>query len=288
METAISAAIIGLGLGAQYALLSLGFTLIYGILGVINFSHGGFYMLGGYVAFAVVTKLGLPYPVAVIVATLACASVGAIFELLILERHIDDHLATMMLTMGLYLVMGTALVVFFGTEPVEFHSPVSGSWRSGRIYVPYANLVVLCCCLIAIGVVYALLYKSNLGRSLRALADDRRVATALGMPPKILFPAAFAVSTGLAGFTGALVTPILSLHPHIGDAILGVSFMIVILGGLGSVGGAAVAAFVVGLVEAYSSIYLGGSIGALTLFVVVLVTLAVRPTGLFGRQVRAA
>jgi branched-chain amino acid transport system permease protein len=114
------------------------------------------------------------------------------------------------------------------------------------------------------------------------------VATALGLPPKILFPAAFGVATGLAGFTGALVTPILSLHPHIGDSILTISFMIVILGGLGSVVGAAVAAFVVGLVEAYSSIYLGGSIGALTLFLLVLVTLVVRPTGLFGRQVRAA
>lgn len=288
METVISAGIIGLGIGAQYALLSLGFTLIYGILGVINFAHGGFYMLGGYVAFAAVTKLGVPYPVAVVLATLVCALVGAVFELLVLERHIDDHLATMMLTMGLYLVMGVALVAVFGTEPVDFKSPVSGSWRSGRIYVPYANLVVLCCCLIAIAGVYVLLYKTSLGRSLRALADDRRVATALGMPPKILFPAAFAVSTGLAGFTGALVTPILSLHPHIGDSILGVSFMIVILGGLGSVGGAAVAAFIVGIVESYSSIYLGGSIGALTLFVVVLATLAIRPTGLFGRQVRAA
>ncbi len=288
METAISAGIIGIGLGAQYALLSLGFTLIYGILGVINFAHGGFYMLGGYVAFAVVNQLGLPYPVAVLVATAACAGLGFVFELLVLERHIDDHLATMMLTMGLYLVMGTALVVAFGTEPVEFRFPVSGSWRSGGIYVPYANLVVLCACLAAIAAVYVLLYKSDLGRALRALADDRPVATALGLPPKILFPAAFAVATGLAGFTGALVTPILSLHPHVGDSILIMSFMIVILGGLGSVVGAAVAAFVVGLVEAYSSIYLGGSIGALTLFLLVLATLVVRPTGLFGRQVRAA
>jgi hypothetical protein len=129
--------------------------------------------------------------------------------------------------------------------------------------------VVLCACLAAIA---GVLYKSNLGRALRALADDLPVATALCLPPKILFPAAFGVATGLAGFTGALVTPILSLHPHIGDSILTISFMIVILGGLGSVVGAAVAAFVVGLVEAYSSIYLGGSIGALTLFLLVVIS----------------
>lgn len=288
METAISAGIIGLGIGSQYALLSLGFTLIYSIVGVVNFAHGGFYMLGGYVAFFVVGKLGLPYAVAVLVAALACAALGGLFELVVLERHIDDHLATMMLTMGLYLVMGTALVAAFGTEPVEFNSPVTGTWRSGRLYVPYANLVVLAACLLAIAAFYLVLFKSNLGRSLRALSDDRRMATVLGLRPGVLFPATFGVSTGLAGFTGALVTPILSLHPHVGDSILTMSFMIVILGGLGSVVGAAVAAFVVGLVEAYSSIYLGGSVGALMLFVFVLITLALRPTGLFGRPVRAA
>ncbi len=288
MEAAISAALIGLGLGAQYALLSLGFTLIYGILGVINFAHGGFYMLGGYVAFAAVSHFGLPYPVAVAVAFLVSAAVGYAFELLVLERHIDDHLATMMLTMGLFLLMGTGLTLVFGTEPVDFRFPISGSWRSGGIYVPYANLIVLAACVVAIAAVYALLYTSSLGRSLRALADDRQVSAALGLRPRVLFPAAFALATGLAGFTGAMVTPILSLHPHVGDSILTISFLIVILGGLGSVLGAAVTAFAVGMIEAYSSIYLGGSIGALALFVLVLVTLVFRPSGLFGRKARLA
>lgn len=288
MESAALAVIIGIGLGAQYALLSLGFTLIYGILGVINFAHGGFYMLGGYAAYASVSMLGLPYAVAVAFATAVCAALGYIFELLVIERYVDDHLATMMLTMGLYLVMGTALTVTFGTEPVEFHAPVSGSWRSGRLFVPYANVVVLLACAAAILAVYVLLFKTSLGRSLRALADDRTVASALGLQPKVLFPAAFALATGLAGFTGALVTPILSLHPHVGDSILTVSFLIVILGGLGSVGGAALTAFLVGLVEAFSSIYLGGSVGALLLFAAVLVTLVLRPSGLFGRKVRTA
>ncbi|MDB6001347.1 MAG: ABC-type transporter, integral rane subunit, partial [Rhizobacter sp.] len=171
METIVSAGIIGIGLGAQYALLSLGFTLIYGILGVINFAHGGFYMVGGYVAYAVVHHLGWPYPVAVVAATLFTAAFGYVFELLIIERYVDDHLTTMMLTMGLYLIIGTAIVVTFGSEPVEFRFPVSGSLRSGGIYVPYANLLVLAACLAAIAAVYVLLYKTGLGRALRALAD---------------------------------------------------------------------------------------------------------------------
>ncbi len=288
METLISAGVIGIGLGAQYALLSLGFTMIYGILGVINFAHGGFYALGGYVAYALVHLMGWPYPLAVLGAVACTAALGYVFELLLIEPHVDNHLATMMLTMSLYLVMGTALVVFFGTEPVEFRFPISGSWRHEGIYVPRANAVMLAACLAALAGVYGLLYKTGFGRALRALADDRSVATALGMPPKILFPAAFALATGLAGFTGALVTPILSLHPHVGDSVLATSFLIVILGGLGSVGGAAVAAFAVGLIESYSSIYLGGSVGALGLFVLVMLILVVRPRGLMGRQVRAA
>jgi branched-chain amino acid transport system permease protein len=130
------------------------------------------------------------------------------------------------------------------------------------------------------------MYRTDFGRALRALADDRQVAMAQGLRPRLLFPLAFALSTGLAGLTGALVTPILSLSPSIGDPVLATSFLIVILGGLGSIGGATAAAFIVGMVEAYSSVYLGGSKGALVLFVLVLVILVVRPSGLFGRDLR--
>ena len=111
---------------------------------------------------------------------------------------------------------------------------------------------------------------------------------AQGMRPKLLFPLAFALATGLAGLTGALVTPILSLSPSVGDPVLATSFLTVILGGLGSLGGAALAAFVVGIVEAYTSVYFGGSVGALVLFVLVLVILVFRPTGLLGREIRGA
>jgi branched-chain amino acid transport system permease protein len=132
------------------------------------------------------------------------------------------------------------------------------------------------------------LYRTDLGRGLRALADDRMVAMAQGLRPKLLFPLAFALATGLAGLTGALVTPILSLAPGVGDPVLATAFLTVILGGLGSLEGAALAAFIVGMVEAFSSVYFGGSVGALVLFVLVLLLLVFRPTGLLGRTVRGA
>jgi branched-chain amino acid transport system permease protein len=284
----LQAAIIGVSLGAQYALLALGFTLIFGILGVVNFAHGGFYMLGGYVAYACVSGLGLPYPLAVLVAVLATAALGYLFELFMLERLVDDHLATLMLTLGLYLVISTGVLTVFGPLSMQFEFPVTGAVHAGPIYVPLENLIVLAVCSTAIVALYLVLFRTDLGRALRALADDRAVAMAQGLRPRLLFPLAFALATGLAGLTGALVTPILALSPGVGDPVLATSFLTVILGGLGSLGGAALAAFIVGIVEAYSSVYFGGSIGALVLFVLVLLLLVFRPTGLLGREIRGA
>ncbi len=288
MSQIAAAGLIGVSLGAQYALLALGFTLIFGILGVVNFAHGGFYVLGGYIAYGAVMALGVPYPVAVLIAVFATAALGWLFELLLVERVVEDHLATLMLTLGLYLVLSTGVLAAFGPESRQFAFPVTGTLRYGGLYMPLANLVVLAICLLAIGGVYLLMYRTDLGRALRALADDRHVAATQGLRPRLLFPLAFAIAAGLAGLTGALVTPILSLGPQVGDPVLATSFLIVILGGFGSIGGATVAAFLVGMVEAYSSVYLGGSLGALVLFVLVLVVLVVRPAGLFGREARGA
>jgi len=252
VEQFLQAAIIGISLGAQYSLLALGFTLIFGILGVVNFS------------------------------------LGWVFELFLLERLVDDHLATLMLTLGLYLIMSTGMLTIFGPLSMEFTFPVTGALRMGPIYVARENLIVLAICLAMIGVLWVLLFRTDLGRGLRALADDRAVARAQGLSPKLLFPMAFAIATGLAGLTGALVTPILSLSPAVGDPVLATSFLTVILGGLGSLEGAAIAAFIVGIVEAFSSVYFGGSVGALILFVLVLLLLVFRPTGLLGRTVRGA
>jgi branched-chain amino acid transport system permease protein len=288
VEGVVATTLIGVSLGAQYALLALGFTLIFGILGVVNFAHGGFYVLGGYLAYSSMTFLGIPYLFSVVVAALGTTALGYAFERFVLDRLIDDHLSTLMLTLGLYLMMSSGILATFGPQSPAFTFPLTGVLRWHGYFLPIENLVVLAVCLVGISLIYALIYRTDFGRALRALADDRAVATAQGLRPKLLFPSAFALATGLAGLTGALVTPILSLAPHIGDPVLATSFLIVILGGLGSIGGATVAAFIVGMVEAFSAVYLGGSKGALVLFVLVLVMLVVKPSGLFGQRVRGA
>ena len=159
MEQFLQAAVIGVSLGAQYALLALGFTPIFGILGVVNFAHGGFYMLGGYVAYSCVAGLGMPYPLAVVAAVAASAALGWLFELLLLDRLVDDHLATLMLTLGLYLVMSNGLLRIYGPLSMEFAFPVSGSVRMGPIYVPKENTIVLAVCLAAIAGLWAVLFQ---------------------------------------------------------------------------------------------------------------------------------
>lgn len=288
LQSLISTGVTGLTLGTQYALISIGFTLIFGIMGVVNFAHGGFYVLGGYCAYALTHSLGVPFVFAIAAAALATAALGYIIEVVLVQKYVVDHLATMLITLGAYQIMTTGITVAFGVEPVDFRFPVTGTLRVGGINLPYTNLIVLAVCTVAIASVYWLVYKTRYGIALRATADDGPVARAQGIPPAKMFPLAFAIATSLAGLTGALVTPMLALEPHSGDAVLGKAFIVVILGGLGSVTGATIAAFLVGLIEAYSSVYLGGSKGALALFVLVMLILLVRPQGLLGTVARKA
>ena len=288
MEGLISAGVIGLSLGTQYALISIGFTLIFGIMGVVNFAHGGFYILGGYIAYSLSQSLGVPFAAAVLIAALATGVIGYLVEVVVVERNVSDHLATMLMTLGIYQIITTGMTAAYGAEPMNFPFPVTGSLRGPGFYIPYANLIVFGVCALAIGSVYYLVFRTRYGIALRAMADDSPVARAQGIRPARMFPLAFAIATALAGLTGALVTPILALEPSSGDAVLGRAFIVVVMGGLGSVGGATISAFVVGLVEAYASVYLGGSQGTLVLFVIVMLFLLVRPQGLFGTVTRKA
>lgn len=288
MESLVATALIGLSIGTQYAMISIGFTLIFGIMGVINFAHGSGYVMGGYFAYVFTSLVGLPYPVAVVIAALGTGVLGYVIERVFIDKYVNDHIATMIITLGLYLIITTGIILVFGPEPVDFRFPVSGSLRGEGFYIPYSTLIVLAVCSVAIGAVYWMIYRTRYGIALRAMADNPKVATAQGIFPSQMFPMAFAIAMALAGLTGALVTPILVLEPNLGDAMLMKSFIVVILGGLGSVTGATVAALIVGMVEAYSSVYLGGSQGALVLFVIVLLILLVRPSGLMGREIRRA
>lgn len=284
MAELIQTVIGGLALGAEYALMALGFSLAFGILRVINFAHGAFYVVGGYLAYWVTHTLGMPYVLGVVVAILGTAVIGYLFELFIIERRVDDHLATIVLTVGASLIGGASMLALFGPQAVQFDAILTGSLRLGGVYVPHARVMTIVVAALAVALVYVMLYRTRLGNALRALTDDREMAVAMGMRPKVLFPVAFGIATGLAGLTGALVTPQFSLAPFVGESVLSISFLTVILGGLGSLSGAVIAAVLVGLVESFVGVYIGGSWAQLILFSVILVVLIVRPSGLLGHR----
>jgi branched-chain amino acid transport system permease protein len=278
----------GLTLGAQYALVSLGFTMSFGILGVVNFAHGALYVVGGYVAYAAVTHLGLPFGVGVVVALLVTGAIGYVFELTVIEKRVDDHLATIILTAGFSLLISGVLLIVFGAQPKPFEIPVKGTVSLAGVILPTARLIIIGMGVVGVAALYGLLYRTELGRALRAMAGDREIAVAQGMRPRVLFPLAFAIATGLVGLTGAMVMPVFSVDPFQGDHMLTTAFLAVIVGGLGSLPGAVIAAVLIGMIEAFSNVYIGPSIAELVLFVVILVVLVVRPTGLMGGRVRDA
>jgi branched-chain amino acid transport system permease protein len=223
-----------------------------------------------------------------LISVIAVAAFGYLIEVLLVDRYVNDHLATMLITLGAYLIMSTVIIIIWGPEPVDFRFPISGSFRGSGFYFPYSSAIVLAVSAVSILAMYYLIFRTRYGIALRAMADDRTVATAQGIRPSQMFPMAFGLAMGLAALTGALVTPILSLEPHLGEPQLLKAFIVVILGGLGSVGGATIAAIIVGMVEAYSSVYLGGSKGSLVLFGIVLLLLLIRPSGLMGTEARKA
>ena len=288
MDTLVQATVNGLALGAQYALLALGFSLVFGVLGVINFAHGAFYVLGGYFTYSLMTGLGLPYALALIAAVLGVAAVGYVMELLLIEKIVDNHEGTLIVSLGFYFVVIAALTLFYGPEAVPVKFPVDSVLRLEGFYIPVARLIVIAVSAVAVLGLWFLLYRSKHGIALRALSENRDVATMQGLRPRVYFPLAVALSAALAGLAGGLVTPIFTLEPPVGEAALMVSFLVVVLGGLGSLIGAASAAIGVGLVEAIAGTYLDGSLTRLLLFVIVLALLIFRPSGIAGRSLRDA
>lgn len=284
MNDVIQAGVNGTVLGAQYALMALGFSLIFGVLGVINFAHGAFFAVGGFVTYWASTELSLPYGVALAVAVLVTGAIGYVFEIGVLDRKVDDHLGSIILTLGIGIAITAGLQLVFGPEPVNFPAPIEGAVSLGPVTVSAGRLLVVAVSLVAIGVVSAFLFRTRFGVAMRALANDRETARLQGISPTVLFPLAFGIATGLAGLTGGLVTPLYLLDPYVGDQVLVISFVVVILGGLGSLPGAVIGAFLVGLFQSYVGFYLGGVYAPLLLFAVVLVVLVVRPTGLMGER----
>jgi branched-chain amino acid transport system permease protein len=281
----VTIALNGLTLGALYFLVASGFTLIFGLMRVTNLAHGAFYLLGGYVGFAVVDAGG-SWLLGVLAGTASIAVFGVAVQQLLLRRIQGQDLREALITIGLAIVIADQCLAEWGGTPRDIAVPsgLSGAKDIGIAGVTYPTYRLFVLGLaIAVGVgLWVLLKRTRLGMTIRAGVDDRRMVAALGINVQLVFAVVFALGAALVGFSGVAGGSYLSLAPGEDGRYLLFSLIVVIVGGMGSVAGAALGAAAVGLVDQFAAVYVPTYSVLLTFGLMVLV-LAVRPQGLLGR-----
>lgn len=273
----------GLVMGLLYLLMAVGFTLVFGVMRMVNFAHGEFYMLGAFVAYFCSVRLGLPFLAAVVISTLAAIVVGGLVETLVLKPFRKDELNGMIATIGLALIVQNVALMIFGPDPVSMPSVAEGASTLFGVVVPNSRLSVVGFAAVVLALLYVFLRYSRAGRALRAVVEDSETAAMQGIRARVYYPLGFGIGVGLAAVAGALMAPLFSVSPFIGVTPLLKAFMVVILGGLGSIPGAAVAGLALGLLESYASLYLSTSTADMLIFVLVIVGMLVFPRGLIGK-----
>jgi branched-subunit amino acid ABC-type transport system permease component len=286
-----SQALSGLTAAMFLFLIASGLSLIFGVLRVLNFAHGSFYMLGAYLAYQVVQWLGTSptrFWWATLGAAVGIAALGAVVERTLL-RHLygKDELYQLLFTYALVLILSDVAKVVWGTGQLSVSRPavLDGAFRVFGTYVPYYNLfIVLLGPLIAL-VFWVVLHRTRAGRFIRAAALDREMLGALGVDVGRLYTAVFVLGSFLAGLGGALVTPVKTIVPGMDVEIIVEAFIVVVLGGLGSLWGTLLGSLIYGMVLAFG-ILIFPRFSIFAAFVLMAVVLIVRPWGLLGRPIR--
>lgn len=273
----------GLSLGALLFLLASGFTLVFGLMRIVNLAHGAFYLLGGYVGVVTTAATG-QIIVGVVAAAAAVAVLGLGTERFLLRRLRGRELPEVLLTIGLSFIVADLCLAFFGGNPMTLN--VSGALTGstgvvGIVYPRYRLFIIVVT--VVIGVLLAVAQRyTRVGAMVRAGVDDREMAAATGMNVDRVFTGMFVFGAALAGLAGAIGAGMLSLRPGVDIDILLYALVVVIIGGLGSVKGAAVGSLLIGLIDAFSKVWLP-ELSYFTIFAPMALVLVLRPTGLFGR-----
>jgi branched-chain amino acid transport system permease protein len=276
----------GLAISAVYILVALGFTLIFGIMRVVNFAHGEFYMLGAYAVYFFAQRLHINYLSSVLLAGLVTGAVGLLAERLLMRRLAGREINGMIVALGLSICMQAGALIVMGPDEVTVGRPVAGSLALGSVFIPYDRLLVSGLVAVLLVVFYLFMIFTPLGLSMRAVAQDQAMAKLYGIRPDRVYSAAFGIATCLAGLAGALIAPIYTINPTMGTGPMMKAFVIVVLGGLGSIPGAVAGGLLLGFLESFFSTILNSTYAAIIVFSAVILGLSVRPNGLFGSNAR--
>jgi len=278
--------LIGLINGSFYALLSLGLAVIFGLLNIINFTHGAQYMMGAFVAYLLLNKLGLGYWVALAVVPLVVGATGVVIERLMLSRLYKlDHLYGLLLTFGLALIIQGLFRNEYGSSGLPYTMPelLRGGQKLGFMFLPNYRVWVIVASLTVCLATWFVIERTKLGSYLRAATENPALVQAFGINVPRMITLTYGFGVGLAALAGVMAAPIYQVSPQMGGDLIIVVFAVVVIGGMGSIMGSIVTGFGLGLIEGLTKVFYPEASNTV-IFIIMAIVLLIRPAGLFGTQ----
>jgi branched-chain amino acid transport system permease protein len=278
--------LIGLINGSFYALLSLGLAVIFGLLNIINFTHGAQYMMGAFVAYFLLNKWGLNYWWALVLAPLAVGATGVVIERFMLSRLYKlDHLYGLLLTFGLALIIEGVFRNEFGSAGLPYSMPeaLTGGYNLGFMFLPkYRAWVIVASLVICLGT-WFLIERTKLGAYLRAATENPSLVQAFGINVPRMITLTYGFGVALAALAGVFAAPIYQVAPQMGSSLIIVVFAVVVIGGMGSILGSVITGFGLGIIEGLTKVFYPEASNTV-IFVIMAIVLMIRPQGLFGQR----
>jgi branched-chain amino acid transport system permease protein len=276
----------GLVLGGLYACIAAGFSLVWGVLNIINILHGSFIVLGGYLAFYAYAQAGIHPFLSLLIAAPVFFALGYALQRGVINRMIAAPvLLTLTLTFGLDLMLSNAMLAAFTADFRKIIlDPPLGTLFLGPVVLPFDRLMAMVLAILLLGLLYLTLSRSRIGRAIVAVRMDREAAALMGVRVKDIYAITFGLGALMAGVSGPLLALIFPISPLSGPVYLGKAFVVCVLGGLGSVPGALVGGLALGLAESFGSLWFGPEHATTLAFVLLILILLVRPEGLLGRK----
>jgi len=275
----------GLLLGGVYALLAVGLTLIFGVMKLVNFAHGDFLMVAMYIAFVLVTTLGINPYLTIPVTAVVMFFVGAGMHHFFLRHTLDrGHSNQMVLTLGIATVLQSLALMIFSGNFLSLPPSASGFGASvviGGVHLSTTRVVSFIVASVTTGALLLFMNRTLIGKSMRATSQDTMAAIMMGIPVDRIYLLAMGLGTALVGVAASILIPMFAVYPTLGGDLILLGFVVVVLGGLGNIGGAYVGGLIIGVVEAVSALYFGGVASQAIYFLLFVLLLLVRPQGLF-------
>ena len=277
----------GIMLGLNYGLVALGLSLIFGIMRIVNFAHGEMYMLGGYITYYLFGVFGLNYFATLALAVLLVGLLGMVLEKIIfrpLTNRPEVALTSLIAAVGLAWVFQMLAVICFGELDKDIPTVFKGILRFGGVVITVERLVAIVMGVALVVVLSLFLKRTKLGKAIRAVAEDKEAAALQGIRVTRISALSFGIGSGLAAAAGAIITPIFIINPSMGGEVILKAFLVVILGGMGSIPGAMIGGLVLGFIESYGCLFFAVPTVSVITFVLIILILIVRPQGLLGHE----